>query len=177
MELRNKTILYSVLLILGLGLVAGFLIYPLWNSIKAKSAQLEEEQEKIVELEIQNQQLNSLQATLKEKRSNLETLDNLFINREAPVDFLSFLEQTAVNSDVNINISPSAGQKGNDPWPPTFFSVEGTGNFEDCVKLITKLEYAPYLIRIQSLDLQRIEEKKEEKVVKQAKVNLLIKVY
>jgi len=173
-KLKSKTTLYSLLVLLWLGLIAGFLIYPLWNNVESKSEQLQQKQNKIAEVKMQSRQLNSLQQSLEKQEKKFKILDNLFINKEAPVQFLEFLEKTAAISNIEIDISPSAGQKNDEPWPPTFFEVRGVGQFEGCIKFMTKLEQAPYLLEIQDISIQKTtEEGKEE----ETNINLLIKVY
>lgn len=177
MKLKNKITLYSALLVVGLLLTAGVLIYPLGSRIRAKSSQLEKKQQKIAELQTRSEQLNSLRQTLAERKSDLERLNSLFINSEAPVDFLEFTEQTAADSNVDIDISPAIGQKANEFWSPTLFDIKATGSFEDCVRFLTKLEYAPYLIEFQSLELKERKEETEEKTREKTEINLSIKIY
>jgi len=175
MKTRSKIILYSFLLLLWLGLLAGFLVYLFWSSVQTKSAQLKQKQEKIAEVETQSRQLQDLQQSLDEAEPLFATIDSLFINKEAPVAFLEFLEETAAESDLDINITPSAGDKEEkEPWPPTFFEINGVGDFKQGAEFVKKLKYAPYLMEIQRLDFQ-----KKEKNSKKGKVqlNLLIKVY
>ncbi len=170
MKVNNKTIIYFGLLILWLGLLAGLLVYPLWGKVKSKSNQLHEKQKKIAAVETQRKRLKSMEQSLKEAKPDLRAIDSLFINKEAPVGFLEFLEETAMTSDLNIDITPSAGQKENEPWSPTFFNVTGEGNFENCVKFATKLEYAPYLLEVQSLNLEKVKKKdKKESSSKSSK--------
>ena len=178
MKLKSKTTLYSFLLLVGLGLIIGFLIFPLWSNVESKSSQLKQKQKKLAEVEAQNRRLNNLQQTLQKREEDFKALDNLFINKEAPVQFLEFLEDTAADSNVEIDISPSAGNKSDEPWPPTFFKVEGVGDFEDCIKFATKLEYLPYLVEVQSLNLEKkVETKENEEKIQKTKINLSIKVY
>ena len=173
MKTKSKIILYSTVLFVWLALLAGFLIYPLWTSVQEKSARLKQKQKKITEVETQSQQLHNLQQSLNDAESSFATLDKLFINEEAPVSFLEFLEKTANDSDLNINITPSAGAKRKkEPWSPTFFKVSGKGTFKQGVDFIKKLEYAPYLVKIQTLEFNK-KEVKEGKI----NINLLIKVY
>ncbi|MEF8847195.1 MAG: type 4a pilus biogenesis protein PilO [Candidatus Paceibacterota bacterium] len=173
MKTKHKTILYSLALLLWMGLLVGLLVYPLWNKVESSSIKLKETQEKITEVETQSRQLHNLQESLNKAKRSLKSVDNLFINKEAPVGFLGFLEETAADSNVDIDISPSAGQKKKkEPWPPTFFSVNGVGSFEECIEFVKKLEHAPYLLRIQSLSLGEAEQSE-----KNVKVKLIIKVY
>lgn len=171
MKLTGKTTLYWLTLVVWLGLIASLLVYPLGMKVKSKSDQLKRKQEKIAEVETQSRRLGKLQRVLKKSKADFQKLDQLFIEPEAPVGFLEFLERAAADSDLELNITPSAGEKLNrEPWPPTFFEVTGKGSFQNCVEFATKIETAPYLLRIQKLNLEQAEKR-------EAKVNLLIKVY
>lgn len=173
MKTKSKIILYSTALFVWLALLACFLAYPLWTSVQEKSAQLKQKQKKITEVETQSQQLHNLQQTLNKAESSFTIVDKLFINEEAPVNFLEFLEKTADDSNLSINITPSAGdKKKKEPWPPTFFNVNGKGTFKQGAEFVKKLEHAPYLIKIQTLEFNKKETKKEN-----VNINLLIKVY
>lgn len=174
--MRNKTTLYTVVLILWLGLIAGLVVYPLWGKVRVRSEQLIQNRKEIVALETQSQQLDKLQQEKEEFQQSFDRMNKLFVDKEAPVEFLEFLERTALDSEVSLDIQPASGRKlEQEPWPPTFFKLSGRGKFENCADFLAKLEQSPYLIRIQSLDFQQVTSEQEE--IERTKFNFSIKVY
>ncbi|MCX6760810.1 MAG: hypothetical protein NTZ84_01730, partial [Candidatus Nealsonbacteria bacterium] len=80
---------------------------------------------------------------------------------EVPVDFISFLEKTASQSSVSIEISPfSAGKSGKDSWPFLNFQVNINGSFPSFLSFLEKIENSPYLIEIQNLNISQSAEVK-----------------
>jgi hypothetical protein len=76
---------------------------------------------------------------------------------EVPVEFIGFLEKTAANSSVNIEISPLPVTKDEtDAWSSLNFQIAANGSFPHLLLFIEKLESSPYLIEIQSLTISQL---------------------
>lgn len=170
----NLSIIIFVVLIF---LVISFVIYPSFKEIKKSSKDLIYQKENLSNLEAKIVNLEKFRILYKNLEEILDKIDNLFINPEVPVDFISFLEKNSKDCQLATEISFSPVKKiKTDPWPSLSFKITSTGSFSNFLKFLEKLENSQYLIEIQNLSINQT--KKSEipsKVDIQA--NLSIKVY
>jgi len=184
MTLKNKINLSSVIFsILIISLIA-FLIYPLFKEIKNNSEDLISKKQKLLSLETKIENLEEIQSLWQEIEPSLKKIDQLFINSEMPVEFISFLETTARDCEVPIEISSALpDKKEKDPWPSLFFQISSTASFSKFLRFLAKIETSPYLVEVQNLNARRLAEKElkleefEKLSLDDAKITLSIKVY
>jgi Tfp pilus assembly protein PilO len=184
MTIKNKINLSLIIFILLAILLILFVIYPLLKEIKINSEEFISKKQSLTLLEKKIENLRQYQTTWREIEPNLERIDKLFIDPELPVEFISFLEKTASDCELSVEISPFSGQKTtNDPWPSLLFQIKTTASFSKFLKFLEKLENSPYLIEIQNLNVKRLTEKElEQKILEKFSpgdtINtILIKVY
>jgi hypothetical protein len=93
-----------------------------------------------------------------EYEPNLKKIDQMFINLKNPVNFIEFLEKTALESGIEseISLSPYSLKKGESAIIFQFFS---TGDFLKILKFTKSLESGPYLIEIKSLIIKNSEKR------------------
>jgi len=161
MSLGQKIIIISVIFSL-VALVLVFLaIYPLFKGIKKSSQDLVEARKGEISLENKTKNLEQFKEIYKTLEPDLEEVDKLFANKKVPIDFIKFLEKTAIDSQILIDISPiSPKTKESEPWPSLGFKITLTGSFPNCLKFLEKIESASYLIEVQNLTIRRSVEKK-----------------
>jgi len=184
MTLKNKINLSLIIFsVLSISLIV-FLIYPLFREIRMNSEDLISKKQKLISLEVEVESLREFQTLWQEIELNLKKIDQLFIDPKVPVEFISFLETTARDCAINIEISPSLPSKiEKDPWPSLFFQISSTGSFSKFLKFLAEIETSPYLIEIQNLNGRRLTEKElklkefENFSLGDVKTTLSIKVY
>ena len=159
MSPTKKIFLSSFLLGLFTISVITFLIYPLFKEIKKNSEGLVLEKKKIISLAREKENLKKMEGIFKTYQSDLEKIENLFVDPEVPIEFISFLEKTAKDCKVSIKIS-STSQKEikEDPWPSIFFQIDLKSSFSNLSKFLEKLNSSIYLIEIQNLNVSRLTE-------------------
>lgn len=159
MTIKN-TISISLLIVLVLSVsLSVFLIRPVFSGIKKNSEELIHEKQKINFLEEKIKNIEEFKKNQDEIGKNLEKTKTLFAESKAPVNFIGFLEQIAKESQVSIKISPSAStKKSEDPWSSIIFEITFASPFPSLLRLLEKLETSPYLIKIQSFSVTRLEE-------------------
>ncbi|PJE69432.1 MAG: hypothetical protein COU98_02065 [Candidatus Staskawiczbacteria bacterium CG10_big_fil_rev_8_21_14_0_10_38_10] len=164
--------------------LAVFVIYPLFNQIKRGSQELVRAKEEPVLLKAQIKELEKFQENHGNYQPNLKKIDNLFIDLNNPISFISFLENTASDCGVLIEISipaPSKKEVRTETWPSTNFQISLEGSFPGFSKFFERLELSPYLVNIQNLNIRRLTEnelKTEEKYSPgDINASFLIKVY
>lgn len=184
MTIKN-TIHISLLIVLALSVsLSIFLIRPIFSGIKKNSEELINQKQKINFLEEKIKNIEEFKENQDEIGKNLEKTKTLFVESEAPVNFIGFLEQIAKESHLSIKISPSAStKKADDPWPSIIFEITSASPFPSLLRLLEKLESSPYLIKVQSFSITRLEEKDlrtkelEDLSVGSVKAILSMKVY
>jgi hypothetical protein len=111
-----------------------------------------------------NQRIKEYEIFKKEKElysASLAKLGRSFIARDAPVKFIEFLEDLALNSNVISDITPYEIKSAkNDFWSSLGFRVLLKGSFPNSLKFLEGLEKSPWLVDISSLQVERIDEAK-----------------
>ena len=169
----NLSLLIFSILIIGLTF---FVIYPVFKEIKTNSEDLISKKQSFTSLEMKIENLKNSQVFLSEIKPNLEKINQLFINFELPVDFINFLEKTAEESDIVIEILALPSQKiEKDSWPSIFFQISSITSFDKFLRFLEKIENSSYLIKPQNLNIRRLGEREIE--LNDVKIILSIKVY
>ncbi len=136
--------------------------FPYLNKIKKNSNELVAIKKEIVLIKDENKGINNLRKTREEITPALKKIENSFINKEVPVDFIQYLENRAEESNVVIEISPVASNEtGNDLWESSSFRLIIEGNYDNFMNFFQKIEASPFLLiakdlSVRSVDLQVI---------------------
>lgn len=125
-------------------------IYNIFDSILETKRDLAFFEKEASEAELFNSDYNSLQITS-------EKINQRLVNKSAPIELIKFLEDTARNLGLSIDISPSSVLKlGNDPWESIGFSVELIGDFTSCMRFLERIENSPYFIETTNFNAEVI---------------------
>ncbi|MBI4359006.1 MAG: hypothetical protein HY577_00220 [Candidatus Nealsonbacteria bacterium] len=88
--------------------------------------------------------------------SEIKAIDTIFINPEAPVDFLAFLEEASQAEDLSLKVNPSLPQKSKkDVWASMVLQISAQGRPERFLRFLEKLENSPYLAEIYDFNLKK----------------------
>lgn len=157
MTLKNKVRLsLAIFLTLSVFMIVS-LIYPLFKDIKENAAELSLKKQDSLYLDAKLENIEEFQRGYKEIKENLEKGESLFVNAEAPVDLIGFLEDTSEDSNVSIKISPSEPTKKiGDPWYSIIFQVNAVSSFPNLLRFIEKIESGPYLVQIENINITRL---------------------
>ena len=148
-----------------------FFIYPALKEIYDKSREFVSEKQKSLIIAKEIEDTEAFKQKYQEYRENLDKIDGLFI------DFIKFLENTAEETSVRLEIS-SPSFLSNVESPLIIFRLSSYGDFLDNLSFIKKLEAGPYLIKIQNLDIGRYQDKLSgKKQTNQTKSVFLINVF
>jgi len=156
MNVKRKINISLIVFLALIVFISVFVVFPLTRDIKKESDELISEKKNLSVLDGQITSLEKFKVLYKNLEEILKKIDNLFINSEIPIDFMSFLEKTARSSSVNIDISPfSLGKADKDPWSSVNFQITATGSFPHFLSFLEKIESSPYLIEIQNLTVSQ----------------------
>ena len=184
MKPKNKIFIISVIFGLMILALIIFLIYPLFKEIKKNSQVMLVFKEELILLRTQIKELKEFGAVYENYQPNLAKINQLFFDSKNPVKFIRFLEKTAFDSGVSIEISPlifPKKEKETKLWDYVTFKLSSKGSFPNFLKFSDKLEVSPYLTEIQNLTLKRLSEKElkvgEEYSLGDITATCLIKVF
>lgn len=148
-------VLATVFLVAVLGMVFG-LIYPIMGGIKQGAKDMVVTKDQILHAAEQQQELADFSKAFESYKPNLETLDRSFVDAADPIDFIAFLESTASQSAVGIDIKllPAQAITGAGPSQITFL-VSLDGSFNGINSFVSRVERGPYLVSAQKLVMQQ----------------------
>jgi hypothetical protein len=153
MKNNNKIfIILSIFFLLSLLLVV-FFIWPTLKEIEKNSKALILAKNNIVNLDAQIIETKNFQKNYATYAPNFKKIDQIFFNQNNPVDFIKFLEDAAVTSNVVSQTSLPPLSNGGDQ---TFiiFQISSTGSFPGVYNFLKKIETGPYLIETENLTIQ-----------------------
>jgi len=177
-----------ILIFIGFGVILLiailFGIYPLLKGIKERSEQVSETKKEIISFDKNKGEGGQIEKIYKDLEPDLKKANQLFVDPEVPIDFIKFLEDTGKNSGVSVEISSGATsslkEKTKEKWNSIEFQIKLLGYFPEILRFIKKIETGPYLIEIQSLNIQKSNTgflKEELSVPGDIKASLTIKVF
>ncbi len=152
---KNKN---TPLIVLGITavLLAVFVICPLFFGIKQNSKTFIAQKEILAELEKKSENLKMFQSTYDSYQANLKKTDQLFIDKEEPVEFIKFLEKEADRSKLTIDLMPLTPKTGDeDVWPSISFQIDMVGSFPNFLQFLDKIESGPQLVVLSDLSLNK----------------------
>lgn len=160
--LKNKIFLSAFLfLILNLILIL-FFIYPSWKEIQEKSEELILVKEKLLALEQEVKSIDELKKLEERLKPAKEKIESLFINKEIPLELISFLENLSQSCQVSQEILPlpKSSKKSSltEPWPFLDFQMKLFGSFPNIARFLEKIESGPFLIKVENLNIVRLNE-------------------
>jgi hypothetical protein len=147
-----------------------FFVYPIFKEIQENYEDLISGKNDFFIMAEEFSEVENFRQKYEEYKANLEKTDNLFVDSQNPVEFIKFLEKTASDAGVNLEISSPSFSQG-DKFSLIIFRLSSYGDFSKNLSFIRKLETGPYLIGIKNLDIGRY---KDIKNLKEQSENLKI---
>jgi hypothetical protein len=157
---KNSTTIFIFSLI-ALALII-FGAWPLIEGIKKDSEDLISAKNDIANFNVQSIEIENFKNNYENYKTNLEKIDQLFINPSDPVEFIKFLEKTASECEVSMQVSlPPSLSNSETELAPNFivFQLSLKGDFSNILLFINKIESGSYLIESKDLTIQNQENK------------------
>lgn len=147
-----------------IGIIAGlaflyavFVLGFLWGQIQHNIQALNSVRKEHVKNEAQREALEEFKKIERAAGLNFKQIDQLFINKDVPYDFVLFLENLAKGNELSMELSGGgSGGSKKDPWDELTFQVTLEGQIPDALQFIAQLEKSPYLIDIQNIQISAI---------------------
>lgn len=162
MSHKKKTILISIVTLLLAILFIFFLILPTLKEIKKISQKISETKTNLKEIEKRTEILSNFKKKFPEIKENLSIFENSMVEKDFPVNFISFLESTAKDCQIFSEISLSP--KGKDFLS---FQIKAVGFPQNIFRFLEKVENSPYLVQSEKIIISKISESevKEKKEI------------
>lgn len=160
--MSSKKKIYLSLIFFGIiSLLFLFLIIPHFlGEIRKNSENLVSSKNELISLQREIKNLKELKITYQTSQANLAKIDEIFIDSEAPIEFIDFLEKNAQISQQKIEISLVSKKEAEDElWPSLFFQISTFGSSPKFLKFSEKLENSPYLIEVLNLNIKKLTER------------------
>ena len=163
-SLQRKTVLIAIISLAGLVLVIGLAVLPLVNRIKALSQEYLNNQTALAQLDQKEILLKELEQYYQEKEKDLSAIEQVLLNFQETVGFISTLETIARQTDNVFEIktvesfSPSETEGNQDNFLSLRISL--WGSFSSLMNFLANLENSPYppyrLLEIDSISVTRL---------------------
>lgn len=159
-----------------------FIVYRFLFDIKNNSQKLISQNMELVGLNSKIKNLEESKDVYKDIEDISNKIDQLFINSDMPVDFITFLEKTAnecyISNPNNRGFSyGTTGKNPEDPWTSTSFQINLIGPFNNVMRFLDKIENGPYLIQVQNLNLNKLGQGSSTSTATNFKADFSIKVF
>ncbi|MFA5359414.1 MAG: hypothetical protein WC349_00430 [Patescibacteria group bacterium] len=153
-NLKNKiTISLTGFLIIILSLIY-FIVIPTVREIKTMGDSIEAQREDLEKKYIKGQSLKKLNENLNKIEPKLELLDQIFINKDRELEFITSLENKANKNQINQKINLSALEKTeNQNFKKTNLQLFTKGDFIKQLQYLADLEKLNYYINVKLLEL------------------------
>jgi len=164
LDLKNKiTATMAGFFIIILSLIY-FIVIPTIKEIKAMGQAIEAQREDLEKKYIKGQSLRKLTENLNKIEPRLELLDQIFINKNRELEFITSLENEANKNQVSQKINLSAPQKAeNQNFKKTSLQLITKGGFIKQLQYLMNLENLSYYINVKLLELSPAADDKQAK--------------
>lgn len=162
MRIQNKIYSTSTIFILTSLVLIVFLIYPIFKDIQKGFAKIPVNKQKMAYIYTESKELENFKKNLADYETNLKKADQSLLDAKNPIDFIKFLEKISseLNLDININLVSS---KKEEKSLNSNFQIHVEGAFQDIIKFSQRLEAGPYLLKINSLLINKDKQDEKEK--------------
>lgn len=163
---RQKFYFVSGGVLLFLLLFLFVVVSPRFRALSLGLQEVQAAKQEHAALELQLHSLRMFAKRLGEFESTIQEIqENMFVEAKAPIEFVQFLERMAMESSVNIEIISVNPTTGKAFGSALLFEIRMKGSGPQALRFLATLEQAPYLIEIQSFQLQGLE-RQDEKTLK-----------
>jgi len=152
--LRKKYLIIISFWTISFLLIIFLVVLPLIRSIRNHTASIRREENELLILTTKNQNIQDF-GNKHRNQENVQKIKDFFIEPRVPIAFIIFLEETAKETKITLEISPLP-QKEEKVRASRFF-LRGKGSFLSFYNFLARLEEAPFLIDIETLAVRKEE--------------------
>jgi Tfp pilus assembly protein PilO len=151
---KNKLVYLSAIFVSIVVGVVFIAVLPTINEIKNLRKNIISKKIELEETLIKERNMSKLNEKVKIIEPKLEELNNIFINENKELEFITTLEGVAINNNVkqtiNLMTESAIAENGYKKIP---LNLSVTGNFINVVKYLTEIESLNYYIDIKNFNI------------------------
>ena len=161
--IKNKTKLYIALILwlIFFGVLIALFVLPFCNDLKRTSQELifQKKAQQLFKMRLED--FGYFQKSQTESEETFVSIKDIFTPKEAPIEFIEFLEEQANKFNLSMKISPlNIEISANDFWTPIGFRIFSKASFPNTLKFLERLEQGKWLVEISQINIERIDEEK-----------------
>lgn len=153
---RQKIIIATIFTIVFNGMILGLIAWPSINTIKTLAEQVYEQRVELEKLYQRGQLLKQTLREYEEIKPSLATLNRIYINRGHELEFITTLEETAINNGVTHQIKLTAADPQKQTNNQLQYQLQINGNLTDFIRYLASLEALDFYININTLRLSSL---------------------
>ncbi len=154
LNLKNKIIASFACFLAAISVLACLIVVPTIKEIKSMGESIEAQREDLERKYIKGQSLRKLTDNLSEIEPRLKSLDQIFINKNRELEFITGLENEASKNGVSQKINLSAPEKiENQNFQKTGIKIFTKGKFSEQLRYLSGIEKLSYYINAKILEL------------------------
>lgn len=172
-DLKTQTNISIVTVTALAFLLLFFLIQPCLTQAVKSGEKLSEMKEESAVLETKIKNLQNFKPKYeKEIKPILQSKEDLFIDPQNPVFFISLMEESALQNGLVIDISSAqiftAQNAPEEPWPSLNFKISLNGTMPEILKFLERMANLPYLVEINGLNIAKESQVQNQDKAKEA---------
>ncbi|MBI4779234.1 hypothetical protein HY797_02165 [Candidatus Falkowbacteria bacterium] len=154
LDLKNKITASLIGFLLVILFLICFIVVPTIKEIKAMGSAIEAQREDLEKKYIKGQSLRRLTEDLSKIEPKLQLLDQIFINKNRELEFITSLENEANKNQISQKINLSAPEKAeNQNFQKTNLQLFTKGGFSKQLQYLLDIENLSYYINVKLLEL------------------------
>jgi hypothetical protein len=153
MKIFRKTILTPILFLIIVIIFISFFILPTFDQIKKISQNISSLELDLENLEKRAENIKNFKRKFPTIKDNLSLFENSFVNREFPIEFVNFLENTAKSYQISLEISLLKSEKNY-----LSFQIIVIGPPKEIFRFVEKVENCSYLVQIEKININKLSE-------------------
>jgi Tfp pilus assembly protein PilO len=152
---KQIIIISSIFGLISIALVF-FVIYPLIKEIKESSKNTALLDKEMGSSQNQEKNLSDLKDFYNSVEPNVVKMDNLFVDSQVPIELIKFLEKTAADQNISIEINAVSPKKeGDGLWNYILFQATLKGSYTGFLRFLEKIESGPFLNQVTTLSIAK----------------------
>lgn len=154
LTLKKKLFIINGILLAAVGAIIYFVVVPSLKEIKRMQADIEAQRTDLEEKYQKGQSLKKLTESLEAIEPKLERLDQVFINQNRELEFITALEDIAGKQGVDQKITLGKIQPAkNKDYQKMPITISAGGRYADLIRYLLALESSNYYINISSIEI------------------------
>ncbi|HEX9722592.1 MAG TPA: hypothetical protein VGA53_05040 [Candidatus Paceibacterota bacterium] len=175
----KRTIITTIGIFAGIAvLLSAFVVYPIFQGILQDNETVLRQKQELLQIQESKKRFHEFESISQDYASEFVRLQALFVDRETPLPFFRFLDETALGLGIRMEKSPGNVQEiTQDPWPSFEVRLVGEGSYPNVAAFVEKIENAPYLVEIQTFGITESGQSQESPAPGSVEFSLSAKVF